>query len=152
VLLRNVAQVKQGTAMGQYERYNMQRMITVTANIAGTDLGTTAREVTRALERVGNPPARVNVAVRGQIVPLRQMLDGLKAGLLVAILVIFLLLTANFESVKLAIIVVSTTPAVIAGVALTLWATGTTVNLQSFMGAIMALGVAVANAILLVTF
>ena len=66
--------------------------------------------------------------------------------------VIFLLLMANFESVKLALIVVSTVPAVIAGVALSLWLTHTTLNIQSFMGAIMAIGVAVANAILLVTF
>ena len=67
-------------------------------------------------------------------------------------MVIFLLLAANFQSVKLSFIVVSTVPAVIAGVALTLWLTGTTLNIQSFMGAIMAIGVAVANAILLVTF
>jgi multidrug efflux pump subunit AcrB len=69
-----------------------------------------------------------------------------------SIVVILLLLTANFQSVKLALIVVSTTPAVVVGVVLMLWLTGTTVNLQSFMGAIMAIGVAVANAILLVTF
>src|SRR5207248_7870364 len=94
----------------------------------------------------------VNVAVRGQVVPLQQMLDGLRTGLLVAILVIFLLLAANFQSLKLSFIVVSTVPAVIAGVVLILWLTGTTLNIQSFMGAIMAVGVAVANAILLVTF
>src|SRR5205814_1521261 len=99
-----------------------------------------------------DPPPKVNVAVRGQVVPMNQMLDGLRVGLLVAIGVIFLLLTANFQSLKLSLIVVSTTPAVIAGVALTLWLTGTTLNIQSFMGAIMAVGVAVANAILLVTF
>jgi multidrug efflux pump subunit AcrB len=69
-----------------------------------------------------------------------------------SIVVILLLLTANFQSMKLALVVVSTTPAVVAGVVLMLWATGTTINLQSFMGAIMAIGVAVANAILLVTF
>jgi multidrug efflux pump subunit AcrB len=68
------------------------------------------------------------------------------------IVVIMLLLTANFQSIRLALIVLSTTPAVIAGVAIALWLTGTTINLQSFMGAIMAIGVAVANAILLVTF
>jgi multidrug efflux pump subunit AcrB len=72
--------------------------------------------------------------------------------LLLAVVVIFLLLMANFESVKLALAVVSTVPAVIAGVALSLWLTQTTLNLQSFMGAIMSVGVAVANAILLVTF
>ena len=69
-----------------------------------------------------------------------------------SIVVILLLLTANFQSVRLALVVVSTTPAVVAGVVVALWLTGTTINLQSFMGAIMAIGVAVANAILLVTF
>jgi multidrug efflux pump subunit AcrB len=83
---------------------------------------------------------------------MQQMFDGLQTGLLLAVVVIFLLLMANFESVKLALIVVSTVPAVISGVALSLWLTGTTLNIQSFMGAIMAIGVAVANAILLVTF
>ena len=80
------------------------------------------------------------------------MLDALRTGLLLAVVMIFLLLAANFQSVKLSVIVVSTVPAVIAGVVLTLWLTGTTLNIQSFMGAIMAIGVAVANAILLVTF
>jgi multidrug efflux pump subunit AcrB len=152
ILLRNVAKVTRGATMGQYQRYNMQRMISVTANISGVDLGTVAREVAQALGELGNPPPKVSVAVRGQVVPLQQMLDGLRTGLLVAILVIFMLLAANYQSLKLSLIVVSTTPAVIAGVALTLWITGTTLNIQSFMGAIMAVGVAVANAILLVTF
>jgi multidrug efflux pump subunit AcrB len=152
VLLRNIARVTESTTMGQYERYNMQRMITVTANISGADLGSVAKEVSRALKDLGSPPPRVTVTVRGQVVPLQQMLDGLRTGLLMAILVIFLLLAANFQSLKLSLIVVSTTPAVIAGVALALWLTGTTLNIQSFMGAIMAVGVAVANAILLVTF
>jgi multidrug efflux pump subunit AcrB len=151
-LLRNVAQVAEGSAVGQYQRYNMQRMITVTANIAGADLGRVARQVMAAVKALGPPPAGVNVAVRGQIVPLEQMLDGLRAGLLLAMVVIFLLLAANFQSLKLSFLVVVTAPAVIAGVVLMLWATGTTLNIQSFMGAIMAIGVAVANAILLVTF
>ncbi|HKQ37256.1 MAG TPA: efflux RND transporter permease subunit [Verrucomicrobiae bacterium] len=152
ILLRNVANVKEGTTTGQYERYNMQRMITVTANIANDDLGTVTKRVSQAIERAGTPPPRVNVALRGQVVPMQQMFDGLRTGLLLAVLIIFLLLTANFQSVKLALIVVSTVPAVIAGVAVMLWLTGTTLNIQSFMGAIMAIGVAVANAILLVTF
>ena len=152
VMLRNIASVREGTAVGQYERYNMQRMVTVTANIADIDLGTVTKQVARALQEVGAPPPRVNVALRGQVVPMQQMFDGLKTGLLLAVVVIFLLLTANFESVKLAVIVVSTVPAVIGGVVLALWLTQTTLNIQSFMGAIMAIGVAVANAILLVTF
>src|SRR5438876_1479574 len=152
ILLRNVASVRTGTAVGLYERYNMQRTVTLTANIAGADLGTVAGQLTRALADVGDPPPRVTVAVRGQIVPLQEMLDGLRTGLLLALGVIFLLLTANFQSLRLSLVVLSTAPAVIAGVALMLWLTGTTLNIQSFMGAIMAIGVAVANAILLTTF
>jgi multidrug efflux pump subunit AcrB len=152
ILLRNVAKVTEGTAVGQYQRYNMQRRVTVTANIAGTDLGSVARQVEVALKDLGPPPAGVSIAVRGQIVPLQQMLDGLRAGLLLAVVVIFLLLAANFQSLKLSAVVVFTAPAVIAGVVMMLWLTGTTLNIQSFMGAIMAIGVAVANAILLVTF
>jgi multidrug efflux pump subunit AcrB len=152
VLLRNLAQVAEGTTPGQYQRYNMQRLITITANIEGADLGSVSKQVRDAIAELGAPPARVAVAVRGQVVPMEQMLDGLESGLILAVVVIFLLLTANFQSLKLAFIVLSTLPAAIAGVVLTLWATGTTLNLQSFMGTIMAVGVAVANAILLVTF
>ena len=152
VLLRSLATVTPGTTPGQYERYNMQRMITVTANIAGQDLASVAAEVREAIAGLGDPPARVSVALRGQVVPMEQMLDGLQTGLLLAVVVIFLLLAANFQSLKLSLIVVATTPAVIAGVVLALWLTATTVNIQSFMGAIMAVGVAVANAILFVTF
>jgi multidrug efflux pump subunit AcrB len=152
ILLRNVADVSEGTAVGEYDRYNMQRMVTVTANIAGADLGTVTRQVAQAIEHCGAPPPRVNVVLRGQVVPMQQMLDGLQTGLLLAVVVIFLLLAANFQSLKLSLIVVSTVPAVIAGVVLALWLTGTSLNIQSFMGAIMAVGVAVANAILLATF
>jgi multidrug efflux pump subunit AcrB len=152
VLLRNIAKVNPGTTVGQYERYNMQRMITVTANIANADLGSVAKEVAQAVRELGAPPAKVNVAIRGQIVPLEQMMSGLRTGLLLAVGVILMLLIANFESIGLALAVISTVPAVIAGVAVALWLTGTTLNIQSFMGAIMAIGVAVANAILLVTF
>jgi multidrug efflux pump subunit AcrB len=152
ILLRNVANVSEGTAVGQYQRYNMQRLVTVTANIAGAALGAVARQVADAVKGLGQPPAGVTVTVRGQVVPLQQMMDGLRAGLLLAVVVIFLLLAANFQSLKLSFVVVATTPAVIAGVVVMLRLTGTTLNIQSFMGAIMAVGVAVANAILLVTF
>jgi len=92
------------------------------------------------------------VTVRGQVQPMAEMFGGLSLGLLMAIGVILLLLTANFQSFRLSLAVVLTIPAVIAGVAIVLWLTRTTLNIQSFMGVIMAIGVAVANAILLVTF
>ncbi|HEY3517970.1 MAG TPA: efflux RND transporter permease subunit [Gammaproteobacteria bacterium] len=151
VLLRSVADVTPGTAPGQYERYNMERMITVTANLSG-DLGTAAASVRAALTELGEPPPRVSVALRGQVVPMEQLFDGFGSGLIAAIAIIFLLLAANFQSFRLALAVISTAPAAIAGSIVALWLTGTTLNIQSFMGAIMAVGVAVANAILLVTF
>ena len=142
-----------GTALGEYDRYNMQRMLTLSANIHGEDLGRAAARVQQAINGTGKPPDRVNVTVRGQVEPMAEMFGGLRrSGLLMAVGVILLLLTANFQSVRLSLAVGSTIPAVIAGVALMLWLTRTTLNIQSFMGAIMAIGVAVANAILLVTF
>ncbi len=152
ILLRDLAKVTRGTTPGQYSRYNMQRLVTITANIQGADLGSVAKQVQSAIDAAGAPPPRVNVALRGQVVPMQQLLGGLESGLGLAVAIIFLLLMANFQSFKLAVIVASTTPAVIAGVVLALWMTGTTLNIQSYMGMIMAVGVAIANAILLVTF
>jgi len=108
--------------------------------------------VSQAIAKAGEPPQGVNVAVRGQVVPMAQIFSGLELGLLVAVLTIFLLLAGNFQSFRLSLAVTLTIPAVVAGVAVALRVTGTTLNIQSLMGAIMAIGVAVANAILLVTF
>ena len=152
LLLRDVARVSPGTMPGEYDRYNMKRVVSLTANIAGEDLGRVAGYVDQAIARVGEPPKGATVEVRGQIAPMNEILRGLTIGLAMAIVVIMLLLTANFQSIRLALIVMSTTPAVVAGVVVALWLTRTTVNIQSFMGSIMSIGVAVANAILLVTF
>jgi len=153
ILLRNIAKVTPGTAVGTYERYNLARVVSITANIHGSDLGSVTRAIRQAIADAGAPPeARTKVDFRGQVIPLEQLLDGFRSGLIIAIIVIFLLLAANFESLRLSLAVMSTVPAVLTGVVLTLWLTGTTLNIQSAMGSIMAIGVAVANAILLVTF
>jgi multidrug efflux pump subunit AcrB len=138
--------------VGEYDRYNMARMVTVTANIEGASLGNAAAAVTDALGELGDPPAKVNVAIRGEVQPMTELLGALRLGLLLSVLVIFLLLVANFQSWQLALITIVSLPAVMVGVSILLWLTRTTLNLESFMGAIMAIGVAVANAILLVTF
>jgi multidrug efflux pump subunit AcrB len=151
-LLGDVATVSQQTVIGEYNRYNQQRMITLTANVHDADLGTASDEVFAAVSRAGDPPAGVTVSVRGQVAPMRETLNGLTSGLGLAIVAIFLLLAAYFQSLRIALIVIGTIPAVMAGVSLSLFMTGSTLNIQSFMGAIMAIGVAVANAILLATF
>jgi multidrug efflux pump subunit AcrB len=159
--LQDVARIHEGVEPGEYDRYNMRRLVSMTANVQGEDLGRVAEQITRAIQAAGEPPRGVSVEVRGQIVPMQQMFgwlaggkvyEGLTFGLGLAVVAIFLLLTAYFQSLRLALVVVLTAPAVVAGVALALLVTGTTLNLQSFMGAIMAVGVAMANAILLVTF
>jgi multidrug efflux pump subunit AcrB len=148
----DVATLRDGTMAGQYDRYNMRRQVTLTANVADADLGTVSRQVANAIEQIGAPPTGVQIETRGQIPPMREMQAGLTIGLALAVVAVFLLLTANFQSLRLAFVTVSTVPAVVAGVVLMLWITGTTLNIQSFIGAIMAIGVAMANAILLVTF
>jgi multidrug efflux pump subunit AcrB len=150
-LLGDVARIDNATIVGEYDRINGQRMVTLTANVVGADLGRALTQVDAAIQRVGELPRGAAVAVRGQIAAMQETFTNITAGLVVAVIVIFLLLAANFQSLRLAFVVVSTVPAVLAGVAVMLWISATTLNVQSFMGAIMAIGVAVANAILLVT-
>jgi multidrug efflux pump subunit AcrB len=124
----------------------------LTANIHEKPLGRVLGDVRAAIARAGNPPRGVTITTRGQVPAFEETLSGLRRGLLLSIVVIFLLLAANFQSFRLAIAVTSAVPAVLCGVLLMLLVTGTTLNVQSFMGAIMAIGISVANAILLVTF
>ena len=150
--LGDIATMKPGTMPGLIERYNGQRVVSLTANIHGATLGQAAARIRQAIDAAGAPPRGVSVRLRGQIPPLEQTLGGLRIGLLLAVATIFLLLAANFQSARLALAVLLTVPAVLCGVLLTLRVTATTLNVQSFMGAIMAIGIAVANSILLVTF
>jgi multidrug efflux pump subunit AcrB len=150
--LSDIAGLKPATMPGLIERFNGQHVVSLTANIHGVTLGGSAAAIQRAIADAGTPPRGVTVRMRGEIPPLEQTLSGLRIGLLLAVLAIFLLLAANFQSVRLALAVLLTIPAVLCGVLLMLRLTGTTLNVQSFMGAIMAIGIAVANSILLVTF
>ena len=110
-LIGDVAQVSYGTTPGEYDRYNQQRMITISANTAGIDLGHAAALVREAIRRAGEPPRGVAVALRGQVAPMDDTLFGLGIGLLLAIVVIFLLLAANFQSLRLAGVVLASVPA-----------------------------------------
>jgi multidrug efflux pump subunit AcrB len=150
--LSDVAAMKLGTMPGLIERYNSQRVISVTGNLHHITLGEAMPRINQALSAVGAPPKGVTVKIRGQMPALDQTISGLRIGLLLAVAVIFLLLAANFQSMRLALAVILTIPAVLCGVILMLLITNTTLNIQSFMGAIMAIGIAVANSILLITF
>ncbi len=151
-LLDDIAGLKLNTMPGEIDRYNGQHVISLTANLHGITLGEAAVPIRQAVAAAGAPPRGISVQFRGQIPPLDQTISGLRMGLLLAVLAIFLLLSANFQSMRLALAIVLTAPAVLCGVLLMLLVTHTTLNIQSFMGAIMALGISVANSILLVTF
>ena len=150
--LNRLASLTAGTMPGLIERYNGQRVVSLTANISGVTLGQAAPPLQRAIAAAGAPPRGVSVRLRGQIPPLEETISGLRAGLLLTVATIFLLLMANFQSLRLPLAILLTMPAVLCGVVLMLLATGTTLNVQSFLGGIMALGISVANSILLVTF
>ena len=136
----------------EFDRLNQLRYVSLTANVEGEDLGHASDHIKDAINAVKAPPRGVSVALRGQVTPMLQMFKGLGVGLLIAVVLIFLLLMAYFQSIRLAVVALATVPAVIVGVVVALWATHTTMNIESFMGVVMAIGIAVANAILLVTF
>ncbi len=151
--LDNFASIESGTQVAEYDRYNMLRMATVTGNIVGIDLGHAAGLIEKALKPIRDSlPRGTQLRVRGQIQTLNNMVGGLSAGLGFAVIVILLLLAGSFESFPIAFIVISNVPAVLSGALIILYLSGSTLNIESFMGTIMAMGVSVANSILLVTF
>jgi multidrug efflux pump subunit AcrB len=151
-LISDVAKVEYGVTNGEFDRYNMMRMVSVTANLFGHDLGRAGDAVRAAVKRAGKPPTGVFVTVTGQIPLLEDTFFHLLSGLVLAVVVITLMLLAFFQVARVVLIVMSTTPGIFLGVLTVLTVTGTTLNIQSFMGAIMSVGVGIANAILLVVF
>jgi multidrug efflux pump subunit AcrB len=150
-ILSDVAQFSVDTLPGEYDRTGPRRFLTVSANIHRRDLGSATRAVQRAIRDLGPLPPGLLVEVKGMSSLLTETLNSLQKGLIAAIVVILLLLAANYQSFGLAISVLATVPAVLLGAMLMLFATGATLNLQSYMGIIMSTGVSVANAILIVT-
>ncbi|PWU01222.1 MAG: acriflavin resistance protein [Candidatus Melainabacteria bacterium] len=151
-LISDVASVHYGTTQGEFDRFNMMRMVSITANLSGNDLARAGNQVREAVKRAGTAPPGVFTRVAGQIPVMEDTFFHLLTGLLLAVVVITLMLLAYFQAARVVLIVMSTTPAILLGVLTMLTITGTTLNVQSFMGAIMAIGVGIANAILLVVF
>ncbi len=150
-LLSDIASISIDSVPGEYDRAGPRRFLTVNANIYQKDLGTVTTAVQKAVDEMGTPPVGLVAEVQGMSSLLTETLGSLQNGLLAAILVILLLLAANYQSFGLSITILSTVPAVILGSLLMLLLTGSTLNLQSYMGIIMSVGVSVANAILIVT-
>lgn len=150
-VLGDVATITPTKTLG--ESYNMGTMgyTTVTANIHKSDLGKAQKDIEEAINSLGELPKGVNIQVAGMIPVLDDTMQSLAGGLLIAIVVIFLMLAANFQSFRVSFVVLTTVPFVILGALFLLNITGSTLNLQSYMGLIMAVGVSIANAVFLIS-
>ena len=149
-VLEDIATIRQITSPAQINRKGPNRYVTLVANIYEKDLGTASRAVKTAINDAGEPPRGTTIWTEGTLQLLDETLDSLLLGLGVAIIVIFLMLSAYYQSFKVPLVILSVLPAVIAGSLILLFLTGSTLNLQSYMGIIMSLGVSVSNAVLLV--
>jgi len=150
-VLGDVATITSGITYGETDNLGAMPMLSVTANINQQDLGSASKEVEKAIASLGELPRGLEVELIGLSNTLTETMDSLESGLLVAIVVIFLMLAANFQSFKVSGIVLATVPAVILGSIGLLLLTGSTLNLQSYMGMIMSVGVSISNAVLLIT-
>lgn len=150
-VLSDVADLRLDTLPGEYDRSGPRRFLTVSANIFKKDLGTATADVQKQINELDTPPTGTKVEVKGMSSLLVETLGSLQNGLIAAVIVILLLLAANYQSFSLSITVLATVPAVLLGSMIFLLLTGATLNLQSYMGIIMSIGVSVANAILIVT-
>jgi multidrug efflux pump subunit AcrB len=150
-VLGDVATIRQETTYGENDNLGAMPMLSVTANLNDKDLGTASADVQKAIASLGELPRGLSVEPVGMTNTLTETLDNLQSGLLVAVVVIFLMLAANFQSFSVSFVVLTTVPAVILGSLVLLNITGSTLNLQSYMGIIMSVGVSISNAVLLIT-
>jgi multidrug efflux pump subunit AcrB len=151
-LVSDVVSMKPGKMFGVVERFNGQKLVSIAANLHGTTLGQAQPLIEAAVKKAGEPPRGITVQIRGQIPALVETMEGLETGLLLALGSVFLLLAAFFQSFRLSLAVLLMAPSIVAGSTLMLLLTGTTLNVESYLGTIMALGIAVANSILYVSF
>jgi multidrug efflux pump subunit AcrB len=150
-VLSDVATIKPDTSYGENDDIGAVPTFSVTANLYKTDLGTATHDAQKAIESLGKLPRGLTVELRGMPQTLEDTLSSLQTGLIVAILVIYLMLTANFQSFKVSLVVLCTIPAVLFGSLALVKLTGATLNLQSYMGMIMSVGVSISNCVLLIT-
>lgn len=150
-VLGDVATITPGVTYGENDNLGAVSFLSVTANIHRKDLGEAQDDVKNVIKSLGQLPRGLTIEAVGLGTVLDETLSSLQGGLIVAIVVIFLMLAANFQSFRVSFIVLTAVPAVVLGSILLLLVTGSTLNLQSYMGIIMSVGVSIANAVLLVT-
>ena len=152
-MLGNLVQVRPEREQTVVSRYNIQPAIDIYVSVAGRDLGSVAREVEREVDNIrGQLPRGTTVSLRGQVRTMQSSFLGLGVGLAMAIVLVYLLIVVNFQSWLDPFIIITALPAALAGIAWMLFLTGTTLSVPALTGAIMTMGVATANSILMVSF
>jgi len=152
-IVGNLAQFAPGAEMGTVSHYDVQPVIDIYANVVGTDLGTVTREVERIKAKYDKQlPRGSHIVLRGQSETMQASYLGLLGGLAFSILLVYLLIVVNFQSWLDPFLIISALPAALAGIAWFLFLTGTRLSVPALTGAIMCMGVATANSILVVSF
>jgi multidrug efflux pump subunit AcrB len=151
-LLANVATVSQTVEAAVVNHYDIQRVIDVNCGVEGRDLGGASAAVQRAINDLGHLPPGMRIHIRGQSQAMHDSFAALELGIVLAIILVYLLMVANFQSWLEPLVIMMAVPGALAGVLWMLALTGTTINVESLMGAIMAVGVGVANGNLVVIF
>ncbi|HLH77110.1 MAG TPA: efflux RND transporter permease subunit [Candidatus Binataceae bacterium] len=151
-LLSNVATFSRSVDPAVIDHYTIDRVINVNAGVAGRDLGGTTADVRKAIASLGRLPVGSHITIRGQSEAMAESFGTMELGLILAVVLVYLLMAANFQSWLEPLIILMAVPGALAGVLWMLVLTHTTINVESLMGTIMAVGVGVANGNLLITF
>ena len=148
-----MATITRGTEMPVVSHYNLRRVLDIYGNVEGRDLGAVSRQIDKILAANRKSlPSGSFVQMRGQVETMRTSYMGLLAGLGFAVVLVYLLIVVNFQSWLDPFIIITALPAALSGIVLFLFATRTTLSVPALMGAIMCMGVATANSILVVSF
>ncbi|TAK90328.1 MAG: efflux RND transporter permease subunit, partial [Aquabacterium sp.] len=152
-LLGNVVQVKSGSQQGNVSHYNIAPVIDIYTSVDGRDLASTYADIEKLIDKAREKlPRGSEITVRGQIETLKTSFVSLAWGLLLAVVLVYMLIVVNFQSWLDALIIVTALPAALAGIAWMLYISGTPLSVPALTGAIMTVGVATANSILVVSF
>jgi multidrug efflux pump subunit AcrB len=150
--LNNIAQMRVVAQPTEIDHYTVARVLDVTANVEGRDLGSVVSGIQKTVDGLGALPPGMVIAVRGQGEVMHDAFQSLGVGFVVAVLLVFSLMAVLFQSWVDPLIIMGAVPGAVAGILWTLVLTRTTINIESLLGSIMAVGIAVANSILVVSF
>ena len=152
-VLGGVASVKRSNTVPVVNHYNIAPVVDIFGTLAGRDLGAVTGDIAAVVKRLDhNRPKGVSVAIRGQSATMNTAFSGLGFGLVGAVVLIYLLIVVNFQSWLDPFVIITALPAALAGIVWMLFITGTTLSVPALTGAIMCMGVATANSVLVVSF